>query len=281
MQSPAAPDDGATIVHRVLSPLNWVRSPGQGLDGDVRSEEDKTTGEKIYMLKAQPKPGKTPKGASFFAPRPDYNKAVHAYLGGGDYGCSVADPANIELPPSLHLSYDGPLMLPLNGRDDPRVECGDHWTLYTKSDMPATKFEAEYQKVLSQMTSCIIVGSANGSFVDLIPDVDWDRMPSDKLTYAVAQALEELSTSSSHGNVRLFAGLFSHHLRATDIEFEGVLQFGAIASMAEAALDAWTVHDPFLYASACEAQKLLSNGSDEYVPAGPIYVPAWVRCHRR
>lgn len=278
MQSSAAPDNNAPIVHRVLSPLNWVRSPGQGLDGDVRSVEDKTTGRKIYMLKAhQPKPGKSPRGASFFTPRPDFSKATHAYLGSGDSGYSVADPANLKLPPSLQLNSDGPLMLPLNGKDDPKVECGDHWTLYTTTGMPATEFEAAYQIVLSQMTPCVLVGSASGSFVNLSPDIDWDRMPSDKLTYAVAQALEDLSNSTSHGNVRLFAGLFSHHLRATDIEFESVLQFGAIASMAEAALDAWTVRDPFLYANACEAQKLLRNGSDDYMPTGPIYEPTWVR----
>ncbi len=86
--------------------------------------------------------------------------------------------------------------------------------------------------------------------VDL--QLDMDRSPADKLTCAVTMARDALSSEATEPNVQWFAKLYGLHLRATDMDFEDLLGFGPLASMAAAALEAWSVEDGFLIASACE-----------------------------
>ena len=113
--------------------------------------------------------------------------------------------------------------------------------------------------------------------VDL--DVDRDTWPSDKLTYAAAMALDDFRSSATDPHVRLLAKLYAGHLCATDMDFDDLLEFRALAHMTAAALDTWTVRDGFLMGSACEAQDRLAAVLERASFTRPVYKPR--ACSRR
>ena len=76
-------------LHRVLTTLNWSRSTGRGVDGDVKSTVDPKTKAKTYRLKKQPREGKWPIGVSLFAPIAKYSKQKHDELGAQTFLCGV------------------------------------------------------------------------------------------------------------------------------------------------------------------------------------------------
>jgi hypothetical protein len=220
-------------LYRIHAPLNW--------SGD--------------LLRAQPRAGIT-RGVSFFAPSHDI------YLG----KCDFISPS-VTLPPNLRLVNDIHLKLPLEGNeldDLPTINCGEHWLLYTTIDMPVEEFEAAYSEV---------VKVAFFGFSDLErTDVDTDLMPGDRRSYVAVMALDELVADTKDENVRLFAKLFSLHIRATDMDFDDLLNCGPIANMVATALDGWTVRDPFIEDPAHEAQHRLADALESH-PKKIRYIP--------
>ncbi|GFR49224.1 hypothetical protein Agub_g11143 [Astrephomene gubernaculifera] len=138
--------------------------------------------------------------------------------------------------------------------------------------MPAADFEAIFAELIAN-SSIPCEMKAGAAPVDL--QLDRDRNPADKLTCAAMMALDALSREATDPNVQWFATLYALHLRATDMDFEDLLGFGPLASMAAAALEAWTVEDGFLMASACEAQDRLAEVL-EWKLTRPAYQPPWV-----
>lgn len=250
-----------------LLPLVWQSGQGAPRDGDVKSSVDAATGETVYTLRVQPHGGRW-RGVSFFSPDPNLSPAIHQFLGGMS-DCSVL-PANCTLPEGLGLVNDGLLELPLAGGDG--VVCGEHYTLFVTKEMPTADFEQLYSGLLQRSSApCQLQAAAEPAELKL----DMDCYPADKLTYAAAMALDKLSGTATAPNVRLFAKLYALHLRATDMDFEDVLKFGALASMAAAALEVWTVKDGFLMTDACDAQDQLSEALDCPFRV-PAYTPPWV-----
>lgn len=259
-----------TTLHRVQAELNWSRSNGRPVDGDVISRM--VDGQKVYKLRAQPRGAHPALGVSFFVPSPNLSTPIHRYLGHQALGCRVTTP-HTPLPSGMCLVNDGPLLLRLQGAEQ-LVECGEHWTLYAAEDMPTTRFEQGYSQLGTTCVPCNMAGQAEPVCV-CWEEVDMDELPGDKLTRACTMALDDLAAASSDPNVRWFCSLYALHLRATDLEFGSVLQFGAVANMAATALEAWTVHDPFLFADACAAQDLLAQALECQLSA-PTYKPYWV-----
>lgn len=271
-------------LHRVMAPLNWsrAREPGaasKGVDGDVKSQKDKD-GLKTYSLRAQPRAGMIV-GVSFFDPSPQLSQLqqAHLYLNAPTFGCKITTPA-VPLPSTLLFVNDIDLMLPLDGLDSPYINCGKHWTLYTTIDRLTTEFEAIYAKFMAQFPSSDMPGSAalreGEAAPDATdePDVDVDSMPGDRCTNIAVMALDELVHNTDDPNTRLFANLFSLHLRATNMGFRDVVKCGPIANMVATALDTWTANDPFLLGPAKEAQDLLAKALDYQPSFG--YKPFWV-----
>lgn len=275
----------SATLHRALplQPLNWEYKPGRPRDGDVKSNVDLATGVKTYTLYAQPR--KRHKytgepiynGVSFFEPYIQFFKQIHQQLtntgasahGHDNPGCAVLVP-NVSLPDGMAFVNDGKLSLPLEGDD--RVECGEHYTLFATRAMPAAEFDALFAELISNNSiPCKLEGGAAPVNLQL----DMDRSPLDKLTCAAMMALDALSSEATDPNVQWFAKLYALHLRATDMDFEDLLGFGPLASMAAAALEAWSVQDGLLMASACEAQDRLA-GLLECKFTRPAYQPPWV-----
>ena len=268
--------DVTPVAHRVGHALNWSGAAPDGRPKDGDTKWVTINGVRMRMLLAQPRKG-VYQGVSFFVPSPELSIRAHNKLGKQQHGCKVTVPGK-QLPEHFKFVHDGPLMLRLDGDDDPLVESGDHWTLYTTADMPASHFEAEYvQFMTSKCDSCPMM-QAGAESQDL-PDLDDDFSPADRLTNATVMALDNLVLCTDDPNVKLFARLFALHLRATDMDFPDVLSFGAIANMAAVALAKWTVRDPFLEAHACAAQDLLSQTLEDDTFARPAYKPYWVSCH--
>ena len=96
------------------------------------------------------------------------------------------------------------------------------------------------------------------------------------MTMASVLALDELVASSEDDNVRMFSTLYTLHLRAHDMAFTEVLQFGPAAAMVAAALDSWTVTDPLLAVDTQRARELLSSELG-YDFSAFKYTPYWVR----
>ena len=68
-------------------------------------------------------------------------------------------------------------------------------------------------------------------------------------------ALDGVAESAGAADIVMFARLYSKHRRAADMSFPELLRLGASADMAAtAALDAWTVWNPFLLTDACGAR---------------------------
>ncbi len=258
-------------LHRALPllPLNWKHTPGVPRDGDVQSSVDSVTGGKVYTLRAQPRKGRY-QGVSFLSPHPNLSKAIHQHLGGA-IDCIVLA-TNFALPEGLGIVNDGPLSLPLEG--DNRVICGEHFTLFATKEMPTADFEQLYSRLMQESGSPRQLEAA-AEPVELQLDMHMDCYPADKLTNAAAMALDYLSRNATVPNVRLFAKLYALHLCATDVDFEELLKFGALASMAAAALEAWTVENGFLMMHACDAQDQLAAALDCAFRM-PAYTPPWV-----
>ena len=267
----------AASLHRVLKPLNWSGAlRGVPKDGDVKSNTDRLTGLKSYSLRAQPRAGIT-RGVSFFAPSPEHFDNAHEYLEKSVFGCMVISPS-ATLPANLSLVNDIHLELPLEGDDLPKINCGEHWTLYTTTDMSAVEFEAAYSEVVKASIPCKMTGGAEPHNTTTTLEklaVDMDLMPGDRRSYISVMALDELVADTQDENVRLFANLFSLHIRATDMNFNDLLKCGPIANMVAAALDVWTARDPFIVVPAHEAQDLLASAL-EFHPIRIQYKPFWV-----
>lgn len=261
----------STALHRAQSQLNWSRSTGRPVDGDVISST--VDGQKVYSLRAQPRGARPALGVSFFTPSPNLSAPTHLYQAHEALGCRVTTP-HTPLPGGMRLVNDGPLLLRLRGAEQP-VEFGEHWTLYAAEDMPTTRFEQGYDQLGTACAPCNMAGQAGPASVCWEDEVDMDELPGDKQTRACTMALDDLAAASSDPNVRWFGSLFALHLRATDPEFSSVLRFGALANMAAAALEAWTVRDPFLFADACAAQDQLAHALECQLSA-PTYKPFWV-----
>jgi len=299
-------------AHRVLAPLNWSHSSGRATDGDVISNI--VNGVKVYRLRAQPR-GNAYRGVSFFVPDPDprFLKLAHAHVGKHVHGCKVAARDGPPLPSGVKFVNDHPLEVPVKreGEETVMVQCGQHWSLYAAVAMPAAEFEDAYAALISHLQTCVdeeqesLVGQPDGAatrVLDSAPDsttapaqtgdssatalisfvgteaVDREYMPSDQMTSVAVMALDDLAASSPDANVRLFADLFSLHLRATDMGFTEVMGFGGMTNTIAAALSGWQVRDPFLASAAFKAHVLLTNAMDDaeanYMP--PVYQPYWV-----
>ncbi len=164
-----------------------------------------------YSLKKQPRSNGTVQGVSFFVPSANIDiLAVHKKLGCPPFMCMVTVP-NTPLPPTLQFVNDGPLQLRLE--DDELVCCGQHWSLYTCEDCSAEAFEAAYKEIMNKCIPCTISGHAEPQG---LPAIDYDYMPSDKLSRVAAMALDVLAEMSDDPNIRQFSWLFANHLRATE-----------------------------------------------------------------
>jgi len=247
--------------NRVLIPLNWNNSVGLPTHGDSIQR----------TVNAQPRGQQAARGVSFFEPAPGFMPAIHKYLLGQEVqGCIVTMP-DTPLPPSMLFVNDKELELKLYAADS-KVTCGQHWTLSTTTDMPASEFEAGFRTLLESCVPCDMQGGAEAE-LDL--DVDMDELPGDRLTRASVMALDNLAQHTGNLHVKLFAHLYALHMRANDMAFEEVLHFEPMASMVAAALGAWTVRDPFLLVDVCNVQERLSKHLETEV-AGPKYEPYWV-----
>ena len=194
-------------------------------------------------------------GVSFFEPDPHLGDAVHRelmHLVGEGQLCYVTVP-------NMGESEGSDLKLAI-GDEEAVVVCGRHRTLFNQPIATALPRAA----------------AARGEDVNFDFDFDDSRMPFDRLTYAVVMALEELVDTSDSPATRMFAWLYSKHLRAADVAFAELLQIPAIANMAATALDAWFVRHPVFKAQAHEAQDLLATVLEDYTPTRPRYEPYWV-----
>lgn len=239
-------------AHRVPGPLVWTRQPGNGLHvGDVMNQ---LAADGSLGLHAQPRGGRY-KGVSFFVPSSsEVAAAALAVLGEGAHGCAITTPG-APLPEHLCFVCDGDLSLPAvdaSGHTEP-VLCGQHWTLHTSANSSVNAFEAAYAQVLQHCVPCQPAAQA------MPLDVDLDYLPGDRMTLAAVLALDDFVANSDDFNTKLFGSLYAWHLRATDMKFEEVVAFTPIAYMVAAALDAWTVTDPFLWAHVRKARDLLSE----------------------
>mmetsp|Transcript_34953 Transcript_34953/g.77726 ORF Transcript_34953/g.77726 Transcript_34953/m.77726 type:complete len:359 (-) Transcript_34953:566-1642(-) len=257
----------SSTLHRVLKRLDWSGSNPLPTDGDVKKKT--VNNQRVYFVRAQPRGQHPIRGVSFFEPAPGFLRAIHKHLGQHVVGCVVTVPGT-PLPSFMRFVNDKELMLKLYG-DDQEITCGQHWTLYTTTEMAASEFEAAFQQLVTSCVPCSIQGNAEAE-PDL--DVDMDDMPGDTLTRASVMALDHLAKHTEDPNVKLFAHLYALHMRATDMAFEEVLQFGPMASMVAAALVAWTVRDPFLLVDACRVRDHLAATLEMEV-AGPQYEPFW------
>ncbi|GAX84785.1 hypothetical protein CEUSTIGMA_g12207.t1 [Chlamydomonas eustigma] len=233
----ASPD---VPLHRVPKELNWSGAlRGVPKDGDVKSNTDPLTGLKSYSLRAQPRAGHIC-GVSFFAPSPELSERTHQYMGKSVFSC------------------------------------GEHWVLYTTADMPMEEFHVYYTDLMKASIPCNIVGGATNAttFLEEL-GVDMDLMPGDRHSYISVMALDELVANTDNDNVRLFASLFSLHVRAMNMNFDDILKCGPIANMVSTALDVWTARDPYVVGPAQEAQHLLA-GVLGVQPKGIVYKPFWV-----
>lgn len=267
-----------TPLHRVQTALNWSGATGLPKDGDVKTSVNQTTGVKAYNLRAQPRSDIT-LGVSFFVPGPEFSERVRQYLGRGVHRCMIIS-SLATLPPNLCFVHDTSLRLPLPGEPDLRsVVCGDHWVLHTTADMSVEQFESHYTQVVAASTPCDLAGGAEpssggSSFVEMF-GVDADLMPGDKRSSACVMALDALVVSTHDDNVRLFASLFAFHMRAVNISFEGILGNGSMASLSAAAMEVYTVRDPYLSGIAFDVQDELARVL-EFRPSRVAYKPYWV-----
>ncbi|GAX75267.1 hypothetical protein CEUSTIGMA_g2712.t1 [Chlamydomonas eustigma] len=272
----ASPD---VPLHRVLKELNWSGAlRGVPKDGDVKSNTDPLTGLKSYSLRAQPRAGHIC-GVSFFAPSSELSERTHQYMGKSVFGCGVTS-SLVSLPPNLRFVNDIHLMLPLDGDNLQTISCGEHWVLYTTADMPVEEFHEYYTDLMKASIPCNIVGGAEPfnatnatTFLEEL-GVDMDLMPGDRHSYISVMALDELVANTDNDNVRLFASLFSLHVRAMNMNFDDILKCGPIANMVSTALDVWTARDPYVVGPAQEAQHLLA-GVLGFQPKGIVYKPFW------
>lgn len=255
-------------AHRVLHPLNWSHALRQPVDGDVK----KTTvaGEKVYVVRGQPRGQRPISGVSLFISAAGFGAATHGNLGSETAGCAVTVPGTL-LPAGLGIVHDGPLKLRLHGMDQPPVECGQHYTLYAAVDMVAAEFEVLFQQFMSTCLPCTMQGQADPAFV-VDDEDDW---PGDPLVSACVMALDDLAATTTNPNTKLFAKLFALHLQAVDPGFEEVLRIGPLADMAAAALSSFYVCDPFLLSHVCDARDRLADTLGYALPP-PTYEPHWV-----
>ena len=256
-------------AHRVLSPLNWSRRP---TDGDIMRAQaaDGSRG-----LRGQPRQSRH-QGVSFFVPSSaEAAEVAHAAIGRPVHGCAVTVPG-LALPANLRFINDRLLRLPVlnaaTGQTE-MIECGQHFTLFTSCDTSTTAFEDAYAQIMSTCLPCQLSAHAAPAL-----DVDWDYLPGDRMTMAAVLALDELATSSEDPNTRMFSALYSLHLRANDMAFAEVLDFGPAAEMVAAALDSWTVTDPLLAADVHQGRELLSETLG-YEFEALKYEPYWVSEH--
>lgn len=242
------------------------------MDGDVLTDGQ--------TLRMQPRGGRW-RGASFFVPNPALFAPVQKYIGdlaqtapqAGSVVCAVTVPGT-PLPAGLGLINDGPLNLRLRGPHEPVVTAGDHYTLYAATAMTTAAFEASFDQLMSSCVPCHMEGQAEATHTDL--DVDDTTLPSDPRTSSCVMALTELAAATDSPNTRVFASLIARHLAATEVGFEAaVLAFTPAAHMAAAALEVWTVRDPFLLTDACEARDMLALALGIKL-SGPKYMPYWV-----
>ncbi len=165
---------------------------------------------------------------------------------------------NDDTPEKLGFKKDFDLKMAIGDEGDDVMVYGTHWTHH----LPCLLEEAS-RRMTQQIT------------ID-VEKIDDSRMPSDRLTYAVVVALEELADNSTcDSNTRAFAWMYAKHTRATDMTFKHLLHTQPIANMAAAALDAWTVRHPIFRAQAHEAQDMLINVLHKYKPTRPKYEPYW------
>ena len=254
-------------AHRVLQPLNWSHSAGKPVDGDVNSTM--VAGQKVYLLRSQPRGQRPISGVSLFVPAANFN-AAHIFLGSNAVGCALTVPGT-PLPAGLGLKHDGQLMLRLYGVDHPSVECGQHYTVYATADMAATDFEVLFQELMSTCLPCAIQGQAEPA---LAMDND-DGLPGDPLVSACVMALDNLVGTTDNPNTRLFAKLYAQHLQAADPDLKEVLRIGPLADMVAAAISSCTVCDPLLLTHVCDARDRLAYELGYSLPA-PSYEPHWV-----
>ena len=184
----------SAALHRVLKPLNWVRTEGVPLDGDVKKVKGKD-GVITLALWAQPRAYGRAAGVSFFVPDMAHDDAVHAYFGRKHHGCGVVVP-NTSLPSGIEFVQDFLLELPLEG--DQRIVCGKHYTMFTTADVTCSEFEAAYSTFMSSAIQCEPMKAAAQL------DVDMDYMPSDPKTYVVVVALDEVVDNTHDPNIKLF-----------------------------------------------------------------------------
>ena len=239
------------------------------VDGDVKSTT--LNGQKAYFLRAQPQGDRPISGVSFIVSTPGLSAAVHGKLASEDWGCVVTVPGT-PLPAGLGFVHDGPLMLSLHGRDQPSVECGQHYTCYATTDMGTAEFEVLFQQFLSTCLPCTMQGEAEPAIAVGGDDDDDDTWPGDRLVSACVMALYNLAATTEEPNIRLLARLFARHLRAVDPGFQEVLRIGPLADMVATALSCCTVRDPFLEAHVSDARARLADVLGYTLPA-PAYEP--------
>jgi hypothetical protein len=172
---------------------------------------------------------------------------------------------NDDTPEKLGFKKDFDLKMAIGEEgDDDVMVYATHWTLRNANQHIADQHHIQEALGPTQQVTIEV-------------DIDDSRMPSDRLTYAVVVALEELADNGRYdANTRSFAWMYAKHTRATDMTFKHLLHTPAIAHMAAKALDAWVVRHPIFRAQAHEAQDRLSNALDKYKPTRPTYEPYWI-----
>ena len=281
-------------AHRVLAGLNFANIRGRGKDGDVIKKSTLETGELIYELHAQPRAHgvtgelRDPVGISFFVPNEIGLALAHKRLNKEQFNCGLIS-ANKELPKTLKFLHDHPLEF-LND-DDVLTVCGEHWTLYTTERTNSTDFENLYEQLVSEfLIPCDSLkdeddeqegagGENDFTRREINLEVNTDRVAGDPKTYIATMALDELADSTTNGNDKLFAYLFSCHLSATDMDFSELLQHTAMANLVAAALEVWVIRDPYIVVLTRQIQKELTAvaGVEEADIVWSKYEPYWVR----
>lgn len=164
---------------------------------------------------------------------------------------------NDDTPEKLGFKKDFDLKMAIGEEGDDVMVYATHWTLRNANQ------QHHIQEALGPTQQITI-------------DIDDSRMPSDRLTYAVVVALEELADNGRYdANTRSFAWMYAKHTRATNLNIKEMLNTPAIAHMAAKALDAWVVRHPIFRAQAHEAQDMLINVLHKYKPTRPKYEPYW------
>ena len=241
-------------------------------DGEV----DPSTGAMGAKLMLLPQPWRQNKyrGVSLFVPQ--CSQAIfdmaHSTLSGGVNSCIVSVP-NTPLPEGLLLVNDHTFSLRLSGSRE-RTLIGQHYTLFTPTEMSVDDFNERYLRLISAFVPCTMKASGAASLASL---TDPHVMPADEQSTVAVMALEQLAATTSDPETQFFATLFALDMRACKTVFEDVVQgCHKRVAMVAAALDEFVARDPMVREAVMDAQEALEVALPGYKPLGCKYEPSWV-----